>query len=59
MKGILPLYLKVCLNLLNGAFGKVLQLSEVNPIVLNSSLKKKKKKRKENPVLWGFIGLSL
>ena len=58
MKGILPLYLKVCLNLLNGAFGKVLQLSEVNPIVLNSSLKKKKK-RKENPVLWGFIELSL
>lgn len=43
MKGILPLYLKVCLNLLDGAFGKVLQLSEVDPIVLNSSLKKKEK----------------
>lgn len=52
MKGILPLYLKVCLNLLDGAFGKVLQLSEVDPIVLNSSLKKK---RKKNPVLQGFI----
>ena len=37
MKGILPLHLKVCLNLLDGAFGKVLQPSEVNPIVLNSS----------------------
>ena len=44
MKGILPLYLKVCLNLLDGAFGKVLQLSEVNCIVLNSTLKKKKEK---------------
>ena len=44
MKGILPLYLKVCLNLLDGAFGKVLQLSEVDPIVLNSSLKKKGKR---------------
>ena len=55
MKGILPLYLKVCLNLLNGAFGKVLQLSEVNPIVLNSSLKKKKKKGKRIQ----FYGVSL
>ena len=44
MKGILPLYLKVCLNLLDRAFGKVLQLSEVNCIVLNSTLKKKKEK---------------
>lgn len=44
MKGILLLYLKVCLNLLDGAFGKVLQPSEVNPLVLNSSFKKKKEK---------------
>lgn len=44
MKGILLLYLKVCLNLLDGAFGKVLQPSEVNLLVLNSSFKKKKEK---------------
>ena len=56
MKGILPLYLKVCLNLLNGAFGKVHQLSEVNPIVLNSSLKKKKKKKGK---INQFYGVSL
>ena len=54
MKGILPLHLKVCLNLLDGAFGKVLQPSEVNPIVLNSSFKKKKKGKRIQ-----FYGVSL
>ena len=48
MKGILPLHLKVCLNLLDGAFGKVLQPSEVNPIVLKSSFKKKKKEKESS-----------